>query len=497
MIISNLKTGKILLVIFKIFFVGLILQFFLQTFVTFELWRSNLFWKIVWSRKEIFVVAWAIFLLYVFFKKINFKKIKWFKAWLTAIRSEITNRRYELKLNKMPIISFIIIFLITFVVTFIISLVIKKVWMWNYILSAKYNLLWFFIFILSFVISWLFLKVEDFKIVNRYNKLFKIALVWAFFWWIMVWLIPNFLKFFGYNQFNYEWTIASAPPAAYYTMISQWYVRNQFLFERPINFGFFLIALWPVFFFSMLKWKSKKELRGRSIFYGLIVISTLSRAAIWVWLGVTVLMILLMYFNSIKKIFWKLGIPVLILLIWVGYFYKPLIIRQHSNVWHTKLLTEWLWIIAKNPIWGRWAWYAWPASHQICYKNESNPICQQIKEINSKYEIGTIGFNPENQYIQIWIEYGIFGFIWWIIMFVMLHLIWYKARIDEQKKNFSKHIRVHSWIIIWFALGLLGLAIEWLVLHSFVDRMIVYPFMAMFGLVYALYYKETNEREVK
>jgi hypothetical protein len=486
MIISNSKTRKVILLIFKIFFVWLILQFFLQTFVTFQLWWNNIFWKIVWSWKEIFVVAWSIFLLYIFAKKFNFRKFKWLKT-------EIINRRHELKLDKMPVIKFIIVFLITFIVTFIISLVIKKVWIWNYILSIKYDLLWFFIFILSFVIAWLFLKLEDFNIVTRYNKLFKTALVWAFFWWIMVWLIPNFLKFFWYNQFNFEWTIWSRPPATYYTLINQWYVRNQFLFERPINFGFFLIALWPVFFFSVLKWKSKKEMRGRSFFYWLIVVSTLSRAAIWVWLGITVIMVLLMYFNRIKKIFWRLIIPVIIILVWVGYFYKPLVVRQHSNIWHTKLLIEWVWIIGKNPIWWRWAWYAWPASHQICYQNTSNAICDEIKQINSKYEISTIGFNPENQYIQIWIEYGIFGFIWWIIMFGWLHLIWYKAWIDENKKSFSKSIRAHSRVIIWFALWLFGLAVEWLVLHSFVDRMIVYPFMALFGLAYSLYYKETHK----
>ena len=490
MIISDLKTRKVLLLIFKIFFVGLILQFFLQTFVTFQLGWNNLFWKIIWSWKEIFVVVWSLFLLYVFVKKFHWKKIKWLKT-------EIINRRSELKLNKMPIIKFIIVFVITFVVTFIISLLIKKVWIWNYILSVKYDLLWFFIFILSFVLSWIFLKIEDLDLVYRYNKLLKSALVWAFFRRIMVWLIPNLLKFFWYNQYNFEWTIWSRPPATYYTMLNQWYVRNQFLFERPISFGFFLIALWPVFFFSTLKWKSKKEMRGWSLFYCLIVVSTLSRAAIWVWLLITLLMILLMYFNRIKKIFWKLVIPVIIILVWVWYFYKPLVVRQYSNVWHTKMLIEWISIIAKNPILGWWAWYAWPASHQVCYNNNEDSKCQIIKEINDKYESTTIGFNPENQYIQVWIEYGIFGFIWWIIMFVWLHIIWYKAWIDEEKKNFSKNIRVHSWIIIWFALWLFGLAIEWLVLHSFVDRMIVYPFMAMFGLAYALYYKETHERDVK
>jgi hypothetical protein len=39
----------------------------------------------------------------------------------------------------------------------------------------------------------------------------------------------------------------------------------------------------------------------------------------------------------------------------------------------------------------------------------------------------------------------------------------------------------------------LGLAIEWIVLHSLVDRMIVYPFMAIFAFTYA-YFLHNNPR---
>ena len=38
-------------------------------------------------------------------------------------------------------------------------------------------------------------------------------------------------------------------------------------------------------------------------------------------------------------------------------------------------------------------------------------------------------------------------------------------------------------LVIAFALGMFGLAITGMVLHSFVDRMIVYPFMALFAVV--------------
>ena len=52
---------------------------------------------------------------------------------------------------------------------------------------------------------------------------------------------------------------------------------------------------------------------------------------------------------------------------------------------------------------------------------------------------------------------------------------WKKA--DQKKLS-------QLYLIFGFGLWLLWLAIEWLVLHSFVDRMIVYPFMLLYWLVW-------------
>jgi len=41
------------------------------------------------------------------------------------------------------------------------------------------------------------------------------------------------------------------------------------------------------------------------------------------------------------------------------------------------------------------------------------------------------------------------------------------------------------------------LSIEGIVLHSFVDRMIVYPFVTLFAIYYAIYYKEKNNLIIK
>jgi len=47
--------------------------------------------------------------------------------------------------------------------------------------------------------------------------------------------MPNLLTRVGYSQWNVEGAVGIAPPAVYYTQYNEGYVRNQFLFERPIS----------------------------------------------------------------------------------------------------------------------------------------------------------------------------------------------------------------------------------------------------------------------
>jgi O-antigen ligase len=105
-------------------------------------------------------------------------------------------------------------------------------------------------------------------------------------------------------------------------------------------------------------------------------------------------------------------------------------------------------------------------------------------------------YNPENQYLQIWLEYGIFWFAWRMYLYLWLHVIGrkaYKLEQDEHHKLMKK-TRQYGMIIFALSLWLFGLTIEWIFLHSFVDRMIVYPFMAIFGLAYALYLKSLTNK---
>ena len=159
----------------------------------------------------------------------------------------------------------------------------------------------------------------------------------------------------------------------------------------------------------------------------------------------------------------------------VAYFGKNEIIsREFSNTWHLRSVIEAVQKISDRPIWWLGAWSAGPASFYVWEWKE---------------------YNPENQYLQIWLEYWIFGFAGWLYLYLYMHWIGYKAYEEEkeQKNKIIKKTRFYWLIVFAFSLGILWLSIEGIVLHSFVDRMIVYPFMALFGLSYGIYLKSLNK----
>jgi O-antigen ligase len=170
-------------------------------------------------------------------------------------------------------------------------------------------------------------------------------------------------------------------------------------------------------------------------------------------------------------------LPMLIIFWGITYLGRDQIIsRDFSNTGHLRLILEAVKKIGARPIWWEGAWSAWPASFYLGPGKS---------------------YNPENQYLQIWLEYGVFGFMWWMYLYLFLHRIGYKAYKDEKEQptQMVKQTRNYGLILFAFSLGILWLSVEWLVLHSFVDRMIVYPFMALFGITYALYVKEKYSRQ--
>lgn len=448
------KIIKYWTIITKIFLIGLLIQFFVQTFITYQLHGTWSIWTLIWMWKEIIIVGMTGFLIWFLSKR----KIR------------------EARRTTNPIKDFILRFGITALVMLIISVIINQSGISITVMSLRYSMIGFAIFIIFFAFSYLFFWTREINIVKRYARVIKTLLVASLCRRWIIWLIPNLLWHFGYNQFNYEWDIGIAPPAAYYTQFDSGYVRNQFIFERPISRGFFLIAFRPLFFLICIKQKPRHEKALRGWMYGLILLSTFSRAARIAWIAQIVILVLLQMKREHRKIAAYSFLPLLLLFAWVTYVGRDQIInRQFSNNGHLNMIVSAAQKVVQKPFFGRGAGFAGPASHYLAQGE---------------------AYNPENQYLQIWLEYGIFWFAWRMYLYVWLHLIGRKAYKLEQdeKKKIVKKTRQYGIRVFGLSLGLLGLSIEGMFLHSFVDRMIVYPFMAIFGLMYALYLKSLHTK---
>ena len=446
------KLIKTLTLVAKIFFIWLLLQFFVQTLFTYKLGLDWNFRKLLWMRKEIIIVGLLGFLARYFWKKKNLKAF----------------------FEKFPLKNFVRVFIATIVVTFLISVFINHTGVGAWIMSVRYSMIGFLIFIIFFAITVLFFGAREINLVKRYSRIMKTLLVASLCRRGMLWLIPNLLKFAGYNQFNYEGGVGVAPPAVYYTQFDSGYVRNQFLFERPISRGFFLIAFWPLFFVLCFKNKPLRDKIWRWLLYGLAIMSTFSRAAWAVWLIQTIILVLFQFPRKYRRMALRWFLPLLVFFWVVTYFgQKQIITREFSNTGHFRLVVEALNKVAARPLRWQGAGSAWPASYQVT---------------------GITAYNPENQYLQIWIEYGALWFMGRLFLYGYLHRIAYKSYEEEKKidNKITKKRKLYGTIVFAFWVGILWLSIEGLVLHSFVDRMIVYPFMALFAIAYGLYMKEKN-----
>ncbi len=349
-------------------------------------------------------------------------------------------------------------------------------------MSIRYSMIGFLIFIVFFTITILFFGAREINLVKRYSRIMKTLLVGSLIRRGILRLIPNLLKFAGYNQWNYEGDVGIAPPAAYYTQFDSGYTRNQFLFERPISRWFFLIAFWPLFFVLCFKNRPLRDKIWRWSLYGLAIMSTFSRAARAVWILQTIILVLLQFPKKYRKMALRGFFPLLLFFGGVTYFWqKQIITREFSNTGHFRLVIEALQKIWERPIRGQGAGMAWPASHQIT---------------------GIKAYNPENQYLQIWLEYGVLWFLWRLYLYGYLHRIAYTSyRKDlswgmKDKKSddkLTKKRKLYGMMVFAFWVWILWLSIEWLVLQSFVDRMIVYPFMALFAIAYGLYIKASGQ----
>ncbi len=445
-----------------IFLWVLLLQFVLQTRVTFVWWRDGPLMSVVWLWKEILV---GVLLVWWAWRGLRDIKLLFHHRWF---------------------LSFVLACILGVLTTLIVHVFVLDLSLSTRALAFKYDFLWFIIFIAGVLVWRLLGNDTTSDIVKRYTvRIMKRALLLALVWYAVIFIKPGTLKLLWYDNFVYEWTVWHAPPAAYYTHLNYGIPRNQFLFERPITRWFFLLALWPLFFMQVLYKQPLRYTRAWRLIYGANIFVTFSRAARWAWL----LQILLLWFllakvhGNVKRTLIRIIIPTA-LVIGVVWFFggKELVVRDYSTNGHVAMVLKGIAYFSQSPWFGLWWASVWPGSHHL----------------------GWLAFNPENQFLQILVEFGIVWWRWWFVCYIMLNLVWILRRYSWHRtaSRQEDHIGVHdvqhgtqqhdlqyapthetAQLLLACSVGMIWLSIVGMVLHSFTDRMIVYPYMLLFGII--------------
>jgi len=316
-------------------------------------------------------------------------------------------------------------------------------------MAMRYDYLGFILLLLGRGVT-LFLDKEDAeKLLKRYGRIIKWVLLGALVWWCIVAIKPWTLKVFWFNNYVFEWTVGMQPPAVYYTHINYWLPRSQFRFERPTTFWFWLTAFFPLFFMQFLARRPWQETRAWRTLYWLNIVVTFSRAAWWSRIIAVVLCIWLTSVLPWKKLLLRYGLPLFLLFAFILFIWREQIaLRWYSNYGHVTMVKQGRTMLMEKPLrwWGGAS--AWPWSHRD----------------------GWLAFNPENQFLQILIEFWKIGSLPWLV------LRWWTIWIGVVGR-----FKSNQWVMA-FSLGMITLTISGMVLHSFADRMVVYPFMLLFGI---------------
>lgn len=246
---------------------------------------------------------------------------------------------------------------------------------------------------------------------------------------------------------NYE--VQKALPA-FHIVEAKWTARLAATFSWPNQLWFFLmvfigVILWFLkFLFKNNWWKIEKIFLISVLIFSLICLYfSFSRSA---WLWILLIFWLFAFFSfpqkyHLKIFFW--WIFLLVLTIFYTYFFQQdfferTILRWGSTAMHFERSLEWIGQVVEKPL-GYWLWFAWPVS---------------MKFPENWVKIA------ENWFIQMFQEFWILWWIFYLFLFFNFLVFLIRKFLSEKFDNF---------LIFWWFLGLCGVLLAGLFLHSFED----------------------------
>ena len=161
---------------------------------------------------------------------------------------------------------------------------------------------------------------------------------------------------------------------------------------------------------------------------------------------------LILHRKLLKQWLWIIVLLGLVGVGGVAYLGSSIFAREHSNTGHLVLVLEGRTLAQRNLITGWGAGYAGPASHQLCYEAQGDARCEEIRAINAEHEISTYGYNPENQYLQILMEYGIVGTLFRLALIVWIFRYTLKVLRMYRKTEKSPYQTFLYWSLMGFGI---------------------------------------------
>jgi len=433
----NLFSKKNIFLNTKILLILLVFHFLLMTFIKFQLgWDLHIsFLKSqIWNLwKDIYLIIIYIIIIWYTFKTNIFKQ------------KIIKN----IKLNWLLWIIIIFSIIITFL---------NFHWFKWLIVWFKYDL-WFLLPIIFFpLVDW------DKKDINKFYKLIldliKTVIIFCIIFAIIRFIHPEFLFLFWYGPL-WDWTNIWYPPMLFQTWLDG-IQRLSWIFSWPNHMAFYFIAFWPLILFSIF---SKKLHYIWGILYISLLFWTLSRSWILAFLVEIFLISIFFfkYYKNFRKIIlsWFLAVWVWILslssYLYFSWKYNQIILRWASTKWHIIRSENTIKAILHNPLW-HGIWTAWPAAHYV--KND---------------------IIPESWFLQIFYELGIFGWILWFSFIFYIIFLTYK-----NKQIYYPYLQNKDIFRISLSIWIIGLLVQWIVLHSFEDSMISLPLFILIWIILSL-----------
>lgn len=404
------------------------------------LWYGLLDWQYPQIWAMIRDGTWLLFVLIIFLAN--------YKSWKSYLK-----KRKNVWISMIVLIAFSVL----------VSLLNGKE-LFNMIVGIKYDF-YYLIILLSSTILW-FMGLKKLN-KNRLKKILHYAqyiLIWivvvGFLWQIKKFFNIDWFEKIGYGPIG-DFVFWANPPVYYRTWpwgISRW----QGLFSWPNNYGYFLVALFPVALLwrkpTIKKLKDVIKLNIHEILniwillaWVAAIVLTLSRTAL-IWWVIALLFVNKKWIIKNKKTSAIIGI---ILLWWLV---ALSILKWWSTLEHLASKIEWIQFAMNNSLWYGLG-TAGPAIHHG----------------------GTI--LPENYFLQLMIDIGTVGFILWIITLFQILSINKKIQnffANNKTEWYNQTLYLHLNRIL---IGRSCLLIMWFLLHVFEDSMVNYLFFIPYGIL--------------